>query len=715
MPGFYARLRAKRQDDSDLQNCVEAVVNHLEQADTSADRPGMLLGKIQSGKTRAFLGVVARAFDRGFDIALVLTKGTKTLARQTTRRIASDFKEFIDDEEVSVYDIMEMPERLTRSELRRKMVVVAKKEGHNLERVLALITTTYPELLGKKILLVDDEADMASVRFTRKKGEDDYSQGAIAQLMDNLRANAQQLAFLQVTATPYALYLQPEEYTTRANQFVFLPKRPAFTELLPIHGGYVGGDDYFGDFGPDDPRSYLFVPVPLQEQDALRSNDGRTIRKDRVWTSMNIAVLRRALMTFLLAVVVRREQQAQQEQRPGKFAMIMHNDTQRAAHQWQWDTVELLRTTFEEAAENNDYRFKSLFQLAYDDLSLSVRANGGRMLDGEAAYAAVKRLILDGELHVQRVNSDVQLAPLLDPETAELRLRTQANIFIGGSILDRGITVPALIAFYYGRNPKRMQADTVLQHSRMYGARDRQDLAVTRFYTSQAVYDRLEQVHELEIALREAFESGAHDGGVAFIQNDANRGIVPCSMTKIAMSEVVTLRRNQFYLPTVGIDTKLGTAASKATAQIDKILAPMLARPSQLQDISLEEAIKLVELSKAPIVLSDGSAFEWSIMIGLMKYYCMAADTETMQIVVDTGRQIDRANSAGKSGGSIVGTVLRGRVQPAGSTVPTLVMLRQEGTKKLGWTGDMAFWWPILASPAEAEPCVFANSVAATS
>jgi hypothetical protein len=31
---------------------------------------------------------------------------------------------------------MEMPEKLTRSELRRKMVIVAKKQAKNLERVL---------------------------------------------------------------------------------------------------------------------------------------------------------------------------------------------------------------------------------------------------------------------------------------------------------------------------------------------------------------------------------------------------------------------------------------------------------------------------------------------------------------------------------------------------------------------------------------------------
>jgi hypothetical protein len=47
---------------------------------------------------------------------------------------------------------------------------------------------------------------------------------------------------------------------------------------------------------------------------------------------------------------------------------------------------------------------------------------------------------------------------LLD-ERSELRLPTSFNIFVGGSILDRGITIPNLIAFYCGRNPKTMQAD----------------------------------------------------------------------------------------------------------------------------------------------------------------------------------------------------------------------------------------------------------------
>lgn len=131
---LYPRLRDRRGDDELLQQCVESVVDQLDTAD-DPNRPGMLLGKIQSGKTRAFLGVIARAFDRGYDIAIVLTKGTKTLAKQTVKRIGLDFKEFIEQDEIFLFDIMSAPDRLTNSELRRKIVIVAKKQSQNLARI----------------------------------------------------------------------------------------------------------------------------------------------------------------------------------------------------------------------------------------------------------------------------------------------------------------------------------------------------------------------------------------------------------------------------------------------------------------------------------------------------------------------------------------------------------------------------------------------------
>ena len=63
--------------------------------------------------TRAYLGVIARAFDKGYDVAVILTKGTKSLAEQTLRRVKKDFGEFIAADQIEVFDILAVPE-LTR-------------------------------------------------------------------------------------------------------------------------------------------------------------------------------------------------------------------------------------------------------------------------------------------------------------------------------------------------------------------------------------------------------------------------------------------------------------------------------------------------------------------------------------------------------------------------------------------------------------------------
>ncbi len=324
---FYARLRESRKDDDALAACIDRVVKQLEDTSTTGDRPGMLLGKIQGGKTRAFVGVIARAFDRGFDVAVVFTKGTKTLSAQTVTRLTNDLREFIDEDEVLVFDIMQQPGKLTKSEQRRKLVIVAKKQAKNLERIIHFFDEDYPDLKGRRVLIVDDEADLASVRFVRPKDQPDVEQGKIAEQMDALRRLVGEVAFLQVTATPYSLYLQSESYeATPEDTYVFKPKKPAFTELLPIHDAYVGGDDYFLAPAENDPRTFLFVEVPRDEQDALRKSDQRRIRPERVLDSPNTTGLVRAIMTFVLAACLRRWQQSQAGEKRHIHVMAIRND-----------------------------------------------------------------------------------------------------------------------------------------------------------------------------------------------------------------------------------------------------------------------------------------------------------------------------------------------------------------------------------------------------
>ncbi len=580
----------------------------------------------------------------------------------------------------------------------------------NLDRILAFFAVDkHPEAHKRRVLIVDDEADMASVRFTKKKGEENYNQGEIANKMDVLRGLLRDVSFLQVTATPYALYLQPEGYQNGSGKEVFRPKKPAFTELLPIHSAYVGGDDYFGGHPVTDPRYYLFVRVSEEEQEALRNGDGRMVRKDRLWTSNNIKTLRRSLVTFLLAVYVRRRQQTAAGQKLQKYAMVMHNDTHRAAHGWQEFVTTNLLKAFEEAAASDDPQLREATKEAHEDLKKSVTADGGQLPLFQDACEGVRMLITDGELNIQCVNSDVQLEPILDPETAELKLRTQANLFIGGSILDRGITIKNLIAFYYGRNPKRMQADTVLQHSRMYGARDRRDLAVTRFYTTQVVYERLSQINSLEVALRQDFENGSFENGVVFIQKDAKGSIIACAPNKTSLSDTVSVRSNEMLLPT-GFDTDVSTRLNKAVPQIDQLIPDDSKHTFKFEEIPIQLAVAILEAIRPTLIFEEGAEFDWDAMISILRYHA-SKTSNTVVVIAATGRDLDRAASGDKSGQSIVGTKLRSLIVDPNRKEPALILLKQLGGPDRHWRAG-PFWWPVIATPAASRPCVFANKVA---
>ncbi|HXA79203.1 MAG TPA: Z1 domain-containing protein [Candidatus Acidoferrales bacterium] len=711
--GFYARLRESRKDDEFLAACIDRVVKQLEDTSTSGERPGMLLGKIQSGKTRAFVGVIARAFDRGFDIAVVFTKGTKTLSAQTVARLGHDLREFIDEDEVLVIDIMKQPGKLAKSEQRRKLVIVAKKQAKNLERILHFFDEDYPDLKQKRVLIVDDEADLASVRFVRKKDQPDIEQGKIAEQMDALRRLVGKVAYLQVTATPYSLYLQPDDYQIPPEGgYIFKPKKPAFTELLPIHSGYVGGDDYFLAPAEGDPRSFLFVEVRREEQDALRKEDQRRIREDRVLDSPNVTGLVRAITTFVLAACLRRWQQSEAGEKKRKYAMVIHNDTQKAAHTWQDQVIEWVVSTATEAATNNQEMLRPVFDRAFSDLRASIEADKGRTPKPEQAFQMFVEALEGGDVVCEKVNSDNAVVNLLD-ENSELRLRTPFNIFVGGNILDRGITIPNLIAFYYGRNPRTMQADTVLQHSRMYGNRDRRDLAVTRFYTSRDVYDRLYTINEFENTLRGAFESGAHEQGVVFIQADAANRVRPCAPNKVLLSNVVAVRPAGMYLPT-GFQTRTARELSAAERELNGII-PNGARDKQkFVEIDRGTALHIIAILEKTLDFSDNE-FEWDAMRGLLDYYSDVRNGGDGKVLLmaETGRKLSREKSGDKSGLSILGggaTIRRLVLDPLRSK-PALILLRQEGTRDLGWSGH-EFWWPILAAPGTVEPCVFATKVA---
>lgn len=716
--GFYDRLKASRAaggspEGPELEACVRNTVAALQSSHTDGNKPGMLLGKIQSGKTRAFLGVIAAAFDEGFDVAVVLTKGTKTLAQQTVNRIANEYREFRDAEELAVYDIMTVP-NLTAWEIDgHKLIFVAKKESNNMRRLVKLFAETHPKLAGKRVLIVDDEADFASIRFTKKKGSDEIEQGRIADRIDELRRELTNPAVLQVTATPYSLYLQPEEYeATPGQNFTFEPKRPAFTQLVPIHGGYVGGDHYFGEHDESDPEFYLWHPVTDDELTALKKEDRRRVRTDEALTSKRTEALRHALVTFVTAASIRRLQQKQAGTPQRRYSMIVHVETARASHAWQHTVAQEIIAGMSQAATSGDPIFGELVERSIDDLTRSVTAGGYAMPDHDIIVGLVKEAFVKSGVVTEKVNSDNDVQALLD-ENAELRLRTPFNVFIGGQILDRGITVPNLLGFFYGRSPKKMQQDTVLQHARMYGNRPKEDLAVSRFYTTAGNYNALKSVHEFDSALRHAFETGAHDRGVAFVMRDLSNRVIPCAPSKILVSDIVSLRPNGALLP-VGFQTKAKTDLSKIMAKVDVLVPSEAIDSKQAVKFKCETAVQILDLIEEAFRFEDGYSFDWEACRAAVEYFSKVASPAPERggcwIIAPKGRTITRRRAGGRYSDAPLSYQERTAFRALGGGLPILALLGQEGREEDGWR-DCPFWWPVLVAPAQAAPSIFASSV----
>ena len=168
---FFETYKSENPDfGTDTFKCASETVTKLLQTATSSDHPGMLLGKVQSGKTRTFISILADAFDSGFDIAIVLSKNSKALIEQTVKRLDSEFKTFTDSGECEVYDVMNAPDSFNRFELQAKHIFIAKKQTHNLQRLIDLFHTKCPEMANMRTLIIDDEADNASVGYANKKG-----------------------------------------------------------------------------------------------------------------------------------------------------------------------------------------------------------------------------------------------------------------------------------------------------------------------------------------------------------------------------------------------------------------------------------------------------------------------------------------------------------------------------------------------------------------
>ena len=359
--------------------------------------------------------------------------------------------------------------------------------------------------------------------------------------------------------------------------------------------------------------------------------------------------------------------------------------------------------------------FNELVRAAYMDLKRSIELEGIVLPSVDEVKRAVAEALETGQLMITKVNSDNEIRKLL-ADDGQLKLRTPFNMFIGGQILDRGITINNLIAFYYGRNPNRFQQDTVLQHSRMYGARSTPDLAVTRFYAPQHVYQIMRRIHEFDGALREAFESGAHDQGVYFIQKDAADRLIPCSPNKLLFSDVVSIRPGR-RLVLSGFQTlaKSSFTARKNLGELDRRVEKLAKSSEEPVLIDVDEATKLLELAYANLEFDDTTDDDRQAHIVALQHLsriCKRPDLRGKAwLLAAKDRNVARYREEGRFSNAPDTKQQKDSALTRAREIPVLMLLRQNGDEAKGWRG-LPFWWPVILTPGTAATVIFATDEA---
>jgi hypothetical protein len=286
--------------------------------------------------------------------------------------------------------------------------------------------------------------------------------------------------------------------------------------------------------------------------------------------------------------------------------------------------------------------------------------------------------------------------------------------------MDRGVTVPNLISFFYGRSPKTFQQDTVLQHCRMFGSRYRPEVVVTRFHTTDRILGVLRDMHQNDSILRRRIAEHGVDGKLLqILQSGTSSGIRFCSFDKIRASRVrvvdgeskiwprgFTLRPPE-ELPsyTLKVDDMLSGCGLRfdrnGKALVDAEVAVEIIKnisdsfehfaPAYESSWNKNEIIQLVNQ------LSDSLAGRNPAFSGKV-YLVVRADRDRPNQYAKKVAQLDSPDNPEED------------LKPCrklAKKAPVLLLTRQNGAVRHQW-GGKPFWWPVFFPPFDENCYMFA-------
>ena len=462
---------------------------------------GLVVGYVQSGKTANYTAVAARAIDAGYRLIIVLSGIHDALRNQTQARLE---QELVGDDQRwtlltgSAEDFRDPgPEALDRGGY---FLVVAKKIVPVLKRLDAWLRTVQPGLAGVPTLLIDDEADQASINTRSNRPpdaalEEDAREEPIQSQTGPTATNAlirsilmrfPRVAYTAYTATPFAnILIDPEAHDRVVGDDLF-PRD--FVLQLPRPEGYTGTEELFGVTaqGRDVFRRVPEDDVGVLRRATKRRSSAPIIAKPAI--ELLPESLTEAVMAFCIAGAVREI----------RWSEMQHSHTMLVHVSSRVDDQALIGLAIR---DQRDLWLEALRQ-GHDLVPLFTDAldQNFRGVDlPESAEALVLRAIdVLERLDVVELNSATG-------ENLDYASRVGRHIVaVGGNRLSRGLTLEGLTISYFLRTAT--MADTLLQMARWYGFRTGYEDLI-RIWTTDGIAQWFTELALVEESLRDSLQA----------------------------------------------------------------------------------------------------------------------------------------------------------------------------------------------------------------
>lgn len=439
---------------------------------------GLLFGNVQAGKTAQMFGILCAAADESFPIFVLLTTDNIALQNQTLDRVYGD----LDNCGFCICGELDK-QKFVDNALEKPAIIVLKKNSKVLlQWYNTLASSSF--VIGNAIFIIDDEADAASPNTLINRNR----VSTINRRLANIKDYSIGSIYLQVTGTPQALLLQ-----SSISNF-----RPKFTCYFEPGKSYLGGDFFFGN---DNNECIQFI------------SDGDDDNNDDLLNAIVCHLLSSAVLLLSGEKVCN---------------CIIHPGIRRQSHQAMKNNV--ISKLDELSSGINSFLIKTRFFINYS------RMNPEKVdkPDFEIVYECVKKLLFNKSIKVMIMNGDTNIT---DEEYS-----CDSNIIIGGNVLGRGVTFPKLQTIYYTRTAKKPQADTMWQHSRMFGY-DR-DPGLMRVFITRPLFKLFSDINAANNSIISQVEKG-----IEKIQLVYPEGISPTRRNVIDLKMVDFVAGGANYYP----------------------------------------------------------------------------------------------------------------------------------------------------------------------